>query len=321
VYVQQCDGVSPSTPSYTVSEHCDLASGNTPVNANASGAATFDASDPTARLNVFKGKSPQELFNCLSPNDPALSNGLSNFRNCQVRVSGGTPADTTEQAFFTIVLPDAVSGTTTSSSSSSTTAVPPPNPICGMGAGIPQPAPKPPKNSGLVKLSKGLVTAPAIKDTKWKFTGTADSCVNFPTAVKTGTPITSGSVKVQVELPPGATCSNVAVGTAIKASWQVKWNAIDPGTGKVKSGVAKDKGKTIASFVRVGSGIPLTLRATTPAIVDPKSIFIGKHLSMDFVIDESQSALDTAFNDVKGKGIALLHFTNVLGPSSITVLP
>jgi hypothetical protein len=190
-----------------------------------------------------------------------------------------------------------------------------------MGAGIPQTPPNPPKNSGLIKLSKGLLTAPAIKDTKWKLTGTADNCSNFPTAVKTGTPITSGSIKVQVELPPGATCSNVVVGTAVKASWQVKWNAIDPGTGKVKSGVAKDKGKTIATFTRVGSGIPLTLRATTPAIIDLKSMFIGKHLSMDFVIDESQSALDAACNHVKGKGIALLHFTNVMGPSSITVLP
>jgi hypothetical protein len=112
VYVQQCDGVSSSSPGYTVGEHCDLASGNSPVNANASGAATFSASDSNQRLNVFKGSSPQGLFNCLSPNDPSPANGQPDFRNCQVRVSGGTPGDTTEQAFFTIVLPDAVTTAT-----------------------------------------------------------------------------------------------------------------------------------------------------------------------------------------------------------------
>jgi chitinase len=50
--------------------------------------------------------SPQGIFNCLSPNDPAPSNGLPNFRNCQIRVSTSNSAATTDQVFLRIQLPD-----------------------------------------------------------------------------------------------------------------------------------------------------------------------------------------------------------------------
>src|SRR5262245_2673602 len=120
VFVQQCDGVSPATPQYSSTDHCDLASGNAPVNAAADGTAVFAFDDPSHTLNVFKGESPQSLFNCLGPTDPPLPglNGLTDFRNCQVRVSVGTPADTANQAYFSIVLPDYPDSTTTTSSTS-----------------------------------------------------------------------------------------------------------------------------------------------------------------------------------------------------------
>jgi hypothetical protein len=41
------------------------------------------------------------------------TNGLNDYRNCQIRVSAGTASDTTNQAFFTIILPDDFANTTT----------------------------------------------------------------------------------------------------------------------------------------------------------------------------------------------------------------
>jgi hypothetical protein len=68
----------------------------------------------------------------------------------------------------------------------------------------------------------------------------------------------------------------------------------------VKAGVAKDGGEILATFTG-GDAEPLTVDATTPAIVDPKSLFIGKHVSFHFVMDENQAARDTACNDPKSK--------------------
>jgi hypothetical protein len=107
VFVQQCDGVPPTAQNYSVNDHCDIQTSGAPVNANVQGDATFDASDPSVALNVFKGLGPSGTFYCLSPNDPAPITTLPVWRNCQVRVSGGTIGDTSAQAFFSITLPDA----------------------------------------------------------------------------------------------------------------------------------------------------------------------------------------------------------------------
>jgi hypothetical protein len=61
------------------------------------------------------------------------------------------------------------------------------------------------------------------------------------------------------------------------------------------------------------------MHLTTPAIADPKSLFDGKHIAADFVMDESQSTLDMLCSDPKLKGISELHFTGAA--SSLTVLP
>jgi hypothetical protein len=123
VFVQECDGVPPTAPHYSATDHCDLASGNSPAVADAAGTATFAADDANHRLNVFKGESPQSLFNCLGPDDPPMTqvNSLPDFHDCQVRVSAGTPGDTAAQAYFSIVLPDSPGDTTTSSSSTTST--------------------------------------------------------------------------------------------------------------------------------------------------------------------------------------------------------
>jgi hypothetical protein len=105
-FVEVCDGVSPTTQSYSSSQHCDLASGGE-ANTDSSGNVTFHASDSNERLNIFVGLSPQGFFNCVGPTDALPNNGQPSYRNCQVRVSGGTSGDTTEQAYFTLSEPDA----------------------------------------------------------------------------------------------------------------------------------------------------------------------------------------------------------------------
>src|SRR5215471_18366219 len=120
-FAVECDGIDPNSQGYTVSEHCDNGSSGSSVNGDSSGNATFAASNANTHLRVFKGESPQSFFNCLSPNDPDPNNGLPSFRNCQVRVSAGTSADTSNQQFFHIVLPDTPAPTTTTTSPSTST--------------------------------------------------------------------------------------------------------------------------------------------------------------------------------------------------------
>ena len=88
VNVEQCDGVSQTAPGWNPTTNCDLATSFAPVLADATGKATFLATDPNHAFTAFKGESPQSLFNCLSPNGPALSpiNGLPDYRNCKIRV-------------------------------------------------------------------------------------------------------------------------------------------------------------------------------------------------------------------------------------------
>ena len=112
VSVEQCNGVLPTDPSWSPTSDCDLGSSPSPVVVDATGKATFTATDPNHGFTPFKGESPQSLFNCLSPNGPALqgSNGLPDYRNCQVRVSTSNTTSTADQAFFAIQLPEAATG-------------------------------------------------------------------------------------------------------------------------------------------------------------------------------------------------------------------
>jgi hypothetical protein len=187
---------------------------------------------------------------------------------------------------------------------------------CDMGAGIPQTPPKPPKNAGLVKISKGLTATPAAAKTKWKFTGTIENCTNGPFSSKTGTAVTAGAVQLQVDLPPGSTCSTLIPGVPLKASLKVKWMAL-ASTGKLKT-VATDTIKALASYTRDGTGAPITLDAETFPISNSKSLMNGRSIAAHFVLDETQPELDAACASTKG--IALLHFTNVLGQSTIEAL-
>jgi hypothetical protein len=123
VSVEQCDGVAPTAPGWGPTSNCDLATSPSPVLADGTGKATFTATDPNHGFTPFKGESPQSLFNCLSPNGPALSpsNGLPDYRNCKIRVSTSNNAITADQAFLNIQLPEAVGATTTTTASTTST--------------------------------------------------------------------------------------------------------------------------------------------------------------------------------------------------------
>ena len=92
--------------SWSPTAHCDIVTSPAPVISSAGGTATFDHTDPNHGFTPFKNASPQGLFNCLSPNDVAPSNGLPSYRNCQIRISTNNTAVTGDQIFRTMTLPD-----------------------------------------------------------------------------------------------------------------------------------------------------------------------------------------------------------------------
>ena len=106
MFAEQCDNVPATNKFWDPTLDCDLGELERPVLADASGTATFTATDLNHRFVPFKGPSPQDSFNCLSPNQADPGNGLPSFTNCQVRVSSNNGSSTADQAFLTIVLPD-----------------------------------------------------------------------------------------------------------------------------------------------------------------------------------------------------------------------
>jgi hypothetical protein len=108
VKIEQCDGTDPSSKGWSPTVNCDLGSSPSIATADDTGTVTFPANDLNLHFTPFKGESPQSFFNCLSPNDPPLNptDGLTDFRNCQVRVATSLTTVTADQQFFTIKLPD-----------------------------------------------------------------------------------------------------------------------------------------------------------------------------------------------------------------------
>jgi hypothetical protein len=208
--------------------------------------------------------------------------------------------------------------TTTAAPTTTTTGPPGPDPTCGAGDGIPNSNPsKPPKNAGLLKISKGLLSTPAAKNTKFTFSGTVEDCINMAVQPKTGTPISAGSLKLQVTLPPGSTCSNTGIGLPVKVTGQVKWTAIKPSTGKPTT-IFTDKFKSLASYGRVGSGFPITIDAVSAPLSNVKSPFNGDQIAFHFVLDENSGQVNTLCS--QKNGITQLHFTNLAGQSTVTVI-
>jgi hypothetical protein len=108
VFVEQCDGIPPTTPQWTPTLNCDLASSPSGRLAGGDGSVTFPANDLNFAFRPFRGQSPQGLFNCLGPHQQSPHNGLYDSRSCTVRVSTNNSSSTSDQAFLVLVLPDYV---------------------------------------------------------------------------------------------------------------------------------------------------------------------------------------------------------------------
>ena len=186
---------------------------------------------------------------------------------------------------------------------------------CHLGTGIPAP-PKPNKNSGLAKISKGLLPADAVKDTKWKNTGTLESCTGaMPNNPKNAQPITGGSIQLQVTVAPGSDCTDIIGGAVTKNSLSIKWNQVV--SGKLKS-VSSDKFKSGISFTRTSApGVfPIVIDSNTGIVpVDPKSksLFQGRSFSIHMVMDQTAGDIAAACPGPKGKGVTQLTFRDCRG--------
>ena len=108
IFIEVCDGVSPTTLNWSPADHCDAATGNAPAFASSDGSVTFAGDDLNHRLELFKGESPQELFNCIGVNDPPTHNNLPDFSNCQIRVAETTGAPGGTDLYLPMVLPDTI---------------------------------------------------------------------------------------------------------------------------------------------------------------------------------------------------------------------
>ena len=120
VFVEQCDGVAPTTPQWSPTIDCDLGSAPPPASADAHGTATFNG---TRIFQPFVGESPQGLFNCLVRGERPPGDHLRSFTNCQLRVSTNNASRTSDQVFLTLVLPvHSASPTTVAERATPTTA-------------------------------------------------------------------------------------------------------------------------------------------------------------------------------------------------------
>ena len=110
VFIEQCDGVPPTASGWDPTTDCDTGTAPAAALGDAHGNVSFPATTHNYAFPVFRGASPQGLFNCLSPHQPDPHNGLLTFRTCQVRMSSSNANVTADQAFITIVLPDSSHG-------------------------------------------------------------------------------------------------------------------------------------------------------------------------------------------------------------------
>ena len=108
VFVEQCDGTPSTAVGWEPTQNCDVGSSPSAAVVDSNGNATFLSTDPNHAFTPFRGASPQGLFNCLSPLEASPDNGLTDFRNCQLRVASNNVVSTSDQVFRTLQLPESV---------------------------------------------------------------------------------------------------------------------------------------------------------------------------------------------------------------------
>jgi hypothetical protein len=189
----------------------------------------------------------------------------------------------------------------------------PPNMTCEMGGGLPQTPPKPNKNIGTVKFSPGVTGTASLKGLTIKLSGTLEHCTNVP-AVASKYPITDGAFTASIKLPADASCSNFVPGALIKTKRTIKWEGINPKTGKLATAGPTDN-TTVTSLVQ-NSG-PFGFGVTGAPFAGSKSLFKGKTPNMNIIIDELASAISASCS--ASGGLKALHFTGVNGTSMLTL--
>jgi hypothetical protein len=206
--------------------------------------------------------------------------------------------------------------TTTTTSTTTTTTLPPPS--CTMGAGIPQPAPKPPKNAGLVKIAKGLTATPATGTTKLKISGTLENCQNFPAIPGASGPITAGAFKLTLEIPPGSSCAGLAAGAPVKSVLSITWSTPDPvHPGRLRK-VGSEK-TTLANYGQPGTDpIVLDVASQDFGVTSKTPGFATSHAVLSMTMDQTAAAIAAACADPR-KGLAVLNFTGVNGASTLEI--
>ena len=319
VFVEQCDGTNPSTfPNWSPSIHCDNGTSPSQLTAQgAGGSVTFPANDPNFGFIPLKGKTVSGGYACLSPNEaPVAGVPLANqFTNCQVRVSTNNAGVTTDQQFFTIILPDGPNDTTTTTTSTSTTTtstttttVLQQNPSCTVdGSTL--------KKGSSIKISKGLLPAgtPAVKPTKLGFAGDMTNCLHFDNVTTKIAPVLAGTFKATIQMGPGSDCNAITPGAPIKSTLAIKWQAMKKG----KLATAESDKTTVANLTTSldGSG-HLVFDIVGAPFANPKSALLGKTATIIVQTDQDGPTRTTGCSTPK-KGLGLLTFN--MGPSSITV--
>jgi hypothetical protein len=275
----------------------------------------------TARTVVVGGNSPYTI----SITQGSLPAGLTlgdhtdpNTGITSLGVLSGTPTAGGDYT-FTVQATDASNVTVSKAYSLHVGGIAPPvTTSCTMGAGIAQAPPKPAKNTGLVKIAKGLTATAAAKPTNFTLSGTLENCQNFPVVAGAAGPITAGTFRLTLKVPPGSTCAGITTGFPLKSSLSIVWTTPDPKKpGKLKT-VAREK-TTLASYTEPGVD-PIVLGAVSQDFGAKSKIpgFATRHAALSFTMDQTTAQIALGCGDAK-KGLAVLNFTGVNGPSTLEI--
>ena len=308
VFIEQCDGVATTAVGWNPTDNCDLGSSPAAAVANASGVVTFSSTDPNHRFTPFKGISPQGLFNCLGPTDPSPNNGMTDYRNCKLRVSTNNSAATSDQVFLNIQLPNSVAAAPNFSGTPTAGTVGSPYSFAFTGiTGSPAPTftMSPTPVSGLTISAAGVISGTPTTAGSFPITVTASNG-KAPNAVKTFTlsiapaPVTtildcgaSGSLGLKPTLSdvaPKRPKATKVKGTAVlgtTAGGTCVDHSVTPGTTKfpISAGAVKIKGSlppgsncsTLATLPLAGTSFSVKWQGINPkngklSTAAPKSI-------------------------------------------------
>ncbi len=104
VYIEQCDGIDPATPTWSVSIDCDFGMSPGPAIAGGAGNATFAGTGNN--FQAFRdGRDAQNKFNCVNAADRPINPAKPSYTTCRIRVSSNNASATGDQAFLTFTMP------------------------------------------------------------------------------------------------------------------------------------------------------------------------------------------------------------------------